>query len=200
MKLNLQKLSYSKIGAVADEFLHAYHPSFSLPVPIEEIAQSKLHVQIIPVSQLRKKYDVEGCLDSTLTCIFIDFDLYMQNENRTRFTLAHEIGHLILHKEAFGELKIETPEDTYKLSMNINDEDYGWLEYQAYAFAGHVLVPQKTLLHEIEKRLGKVPENKFLPEKIFPISQELLELFRVSGEVLTRRLGKEGIITTDGHP
>lgn len=72
--------------------------------------------------------------------------------------------------------------------------------YQAYVFAGNMLVPKIALIQKIEKGLGKVPEKKFLPEEIFPISQELLDIFKVSGEVLSRKLGKEGIIRTDGPP
>ena len=198
MKLNLQKLSYIKIGNIVNDFINTYHVSFSLPIPIEEIAEGKLGIEIIPVKNLRQQYDADGCLDSSLSRIFIDFDLYINNENRTRFTIAHEVGHLILHGKEFGELKIKTPEDIFKLSTGIADAEYGWLEYQAYTFAGHVLVPQTALVREIERRLGKIPAKKFLPEEIFPISQELLEIFKVSGEVLTRRLGKEGIIRFDG--
>lgn len=194
MGLNLQKLSYPRIGYVADEFLNKYHPSFTLPIPIEEIAEGKLNVEIIPIKSLRQGYDVDGCLDSTLSKIFIDLDLYMKSENRTRFTIAHEIGHLILHGKIFKELNIETEEEIFKLTVNTTDDDYGWLEYQAYAFAGNVLVPKIVLIQEVEKRLGKIPEEKFLPEEIFPVSQELLDAFKVSGEVLSRRLGKEGVI------
>jgi len=200
MKLNLQRLSYPKIGSIADEFLTKYNPFFSLPIPIEEIAEGKLNIEIIPIKGLRQKHDVDGCLDSTLSRIFIDLDLYVKNENRTRFTIAHEVGHLILHNQMFRKLNITTEEDIYKLTVNTTDEDYGWLEYQAYVFAGNVLVPKAAIIQEVEKRLGKIPDKKFLPEEIFPISQELLEVFKVSGEVLSRRLGKEGIIKTDGSP
>lgn len=200
MRLNLRKLSYLKIGYVADEFLNRYHSSFALPIPIEEIAEGKLNIEIIPIKNLRQNHDVDGLLDSTLSKIFIDLDLYVKSENRTRFTIAHEIGHLILHEEIFRGLNIRTEEDAFRLTVNTTDDDYGWLEYQAYVFAGNVLVPKNALTHEVEKRLGKIPYKKFLPEDIFPISQELLDVFKVSGEVLSRRLGKEGIIKTDGTP
>lgn len=196
MKLNLQRFSYPKIGTLADNFLKKYNPSFSLPIPIEEIAEGKLNIKISPIKGLRQKHDVDGCLDSTLSTIFIDLDLYINNENRTRFTIAHETGHIILHSQIFSDLEIKTEEDIFKLTVNTTDEDYGWLEYQAYAFAGHVLVPKAALIQEVEKRLGKISNKIFLPEEIFPISQELLEVFKVSGEVLSRRLGKEGIIKT----
>lgn len=200
MKLNLTKLSYANIGKIADNFLQNYHSHISLPIPIEEIAEAKLNIEIIPVKDLRKNYDVDGCLDSTLSRIFIDYSLYLENEHRSRFTIAHEMGHLVLHSTLFQNLKINHPEDIYHITTQINDFDYGWLEYQAYTFAGHVLVPKESLINEVERRLGKIPDKKFLPEQIFSISQELLEVFKVSGEVLSRRLGKEGVISTDGTP
>lgn len=198
MKLKLEKLSYIKIGEIATSFLSQYHPDFSLPIPIEEIAEQQIDLEIIPIKNLRTLSDVDGSLDSSLSKIFIDMDLYLNQENRTRFTIAHEIGHLVLHKDLFKNLNIQKPKDIYELSNNICEEDYGWLEYQAYTFAGHVLVPQRLLFLEVKKRLGDIPKKKFIPEMIFPISQELLDVFNVSGEVLSRRLQKENIISADG--
>lgn len=198
MKLQLKRLSYNDVGDIAFSFLKKYHSDLNTPIPIEEIAESKLHIEIIPVNRLKILYDTDGCLDSTLSKIFIDMDLYMKYENRTRFTIAHEIGHLILHKTYFENLDIHTVEDIYNISEQINEDDYGWLEYQAYSFAGQVLVPKSVLVSEVEKRLGEIPKEKFLPEKIFSISQDLLEIFNVSGEVLSRRLQKAGIINNGG--
>jgi len=198
MKLQLKRLSYNDVGDIALDFIKKYHPNLNTPIPIEEIAENKLHIEIIPVSKLKVLYDTDGCLDSTLSKIFIDIDLYMKYENRTRFTIAHEIGHLVLHKTYFENLHIHTIEDIYNISDQISEDDYGWLEYQAYSFAGQVLVPKNILITEVQRRLGEIPKEKFLPEKIFSISQELLEIFNVSGEVLSRRLQKAGIINSDG--
>lgn len=194
MKLNLPRLSDGKVGEIAQKFLEKNHPSFKLPIPIEEIAESKLNIEIIPVKRLKLDYDVDGCLVSSLSRIFIDFDLYMDQENRTRFTLAHEIGHLILHYEIFQELKIKTESDLYKLTENINNEDYKWLEYQAYSFAGHVLVPSTLLVSEIKTRLTIKSQGEVSAEDLYPIFPELIEKFNVSGEVLLRRLQKVGLV------
>lgn len=118
-------------------------------------------------------------------------------ENRLRFTIAHEVGHLVLHRDIFLDLAINSPEDLYRASRGMSEEDYKWLELQAYMFAGHVLVPSDLLLSEVNSRL-KLSGKKLTPEELYPISQDLLDLFQVSGEVLVRRLGKEGIIDQDG--
>lgn len=194
MTLSIKRLSYAILGEISHGFLVSHHSSLKLPIPIELIAEKSLGIELVPVIDLKKRFDVEACLSSSLTAIFIDYKMYMEYENRSRFSIAHEIGHLVLHSEIFKNLNIKSELDVLNLSKNIKEEDYGWLEYQAYSFAGHVLVPQGKLLEEVEKRLGKITPNKFLPEEIFPISQELLDVFNVSGEVLSRRLQKASII------
>jgi len=193
MSLKLKRLSYKQIGSIADQFLSSYHPSLSLPIPIEEIAEAKLNLEIVPAMKIKEDFDVDGCLNSDLTGIFIDYDLYMKYENRTRFTIAHEIGHLIIHEDIFRSLNIKTADELYRLSEKITSEDYGWLEYQAYSFAGHALVPTKLLLKEIKEKLGRIP-NKETPEILFPVLQDLLSIFQVSGDVMLRRLQKENIV------
>ena len=68
-----------------------------------------------------------------------------------------------------------------------------WLEYQAYSFASQVLVPKNLLFAKIKKRIGKVPQSE-TPEILAPIAQDLLDVFKVSGEVILRRLQREGIV------
>lgn len=145
---------------------------------------------------MKEEFDADGCLASDFSSIFIDYHVYMKQENRTRFTIAHEIGHLVLHKELFKALKIQTANDLYKLSDKISNEDYGWLEYQAYTFAGHVLVPKDLLLSEVKKRLGRIPEHEN-PENMFHVFQDLIDIFKVSGEVILRRLIKERLVKSN---
>lgn len=193
MNLTPPRLSYSKIGEIANQFLTDYHPTLELPIPIEEIAESKLKLTITQEMNLKKDYDVDGFLTSDLSIIFIDFDLYMKHENRTRLTIAHEVGHLIIHGKLFKDLNINSTKDLNSIIEQVTDDDYRWLEYQAYSFAGQVLVPKQLLIKELEERLDKVPSSE-TPEVILPILQDLLDVFQVSGEVMLRRLQKEGIV------
>lgn len=196
MILQIQRLSYQRIGQIADKFLSRYHPKLSLPIPIEEIAEQKLNLKIVQEMNLKKDYDIDGFLTSDLTIIFIDFDLYLNFENRTRFTIAHEIGHFILHGELFKKLNINSVDQLNELAVKITDEEYRWLEYQAYSFASHTLVPKQLLLNEIKKRIGKIPRLE-APEILAPIAQDLLNVFQVSGEVMLRRFEKEEIVRSN---
>src|SRR3989344_5912812 len=185
MNLPIQRLSYNKIGEIANNFLNKYHPDFSLPIPIEEISEQKLKIKIVQEMDLKREYDVEGFLTADLSTIFIDFNMYMKYENRTRFTIAHEVGHLFLHSEIFKKLN--------HFSVKLNDEEYRWLECQAYSFASHVLVPSGLLIKALEKRLNKVPSME-APEVLAPIIQDLPDIFQVSDAVILRRLQKEAIV------
>jgi len=188
-----QYLSYKKIGQKADEFLNNHHPRLSLPIPIEEIAEQKLKLKIRQIMDLKRDYDVEGFLTSDLTTIFLDFNMYLKYESRARASIAHEIGHLVLHKEIFQKLEINSVEKLNSISTKITDEEYGWLEYQAYSFASQVLVPTKVLLDELKKRLGKVPKQES-PEILASVIQDLPDIFKVSDAVILRRLQKLEIV------
>jgi len=176
MSLQLQHLSYQRIGQIADEFLEKHHPKLLLPIPIEDIAEQKLNLKIIQEMNLKKNYDVDGFLTSDLMTIFLDFDLYLKHGNRTRFTIAHEVGHWVLHGELFRDLKINSVDDLGNLVEKVTDEENQWLEYQAYNFAGQVLVPRGLLFNEIKKRVGRVPHLE-TPEILVPIAQDLLDVF-----------------------
>ena len=193
MKLNLPRLTYQQIGNIADQFLILNYPQLKLPIPIEQIAESKLNLKIYEEFNLKKDFDVESFLTSDLSTIFIDFDIYNKFENRARCSIAHEIGHLILHGKILSKLEINS---TFKLGdflNNVDEDEYGWLEYQAYSFANQVLVPNKLLLTEIKRLVGYVPNQAPL-ESILPLSEDLLEIFQVSGGLMLRRLQKEGIV------
>lgn len=59
MSLKIKRLSYAQIGKIADQFLSIHHPSLSLPIPIEEIAEGKLNLEIIPAMKIKEEYDVD---------------------------------------------------------------------------------------------------------------------------------------------
>ena len=196
MSITLQRLSYRRIGEIANKFLSNFHPHLSLPIPIEEIAEQKLNLRIHEQMNLKKDYDVDGFLISDLTTIFIDFNLYMNFENRTRFTIAHENGHFILHGKLFKSLNINSIEDLNTFAARLTDEEHGWLEYQAYSFASHVLVPTQLLISELKKKLGRIPSQE-APEILATVTEDLLDVFQVSGDVLVRRLLKECILKSN---
>ena len=68
----------------------------------------------------------------------------MDNKKRYRFTMAHELGHYILHSPLFkkqGVVSVGESEDTLLVSEN----DSLRLEYQANKFASCLLMPKKLV-------------------------------------------------------
>ncbi len=97
-----QKLSRDFIRRKAEEFRKEFvRPPNQIPVPIIDIIELKLELTPIPVPNMLKSIDVDAFLSNDLKSIYVDQDIYFDDRylNRLRFSLAHEVGHLILHEK-----------------------------------------------------------------------------------------------------
>lgn len=89
----------------------------SIPVKIEEIIDLGLKLEVIPRRGLKQDCDVDALIASNWKSIYVDHDCYMDDRylNRLRFSLAHEMGHFVLHKELYESFAIDDYEDFYNL-------------------------------------------------------------------------------------
>jgi Zn-dependent peptidase ImmA (M78 family) len=126
----------------------------------------------------------------------------MQNkfQNRVRFTLAHEIGHYILHPEQIKKLKFETIDQWIDFILQNNDDpNLGFFEWQATEFAGRLLVPKDRLINFIEDQQDNLDlvRNKFPnisnDELIDGVSNLICKYFGVSRQVIKKRIASEKI-------
>jgi len=145
---------------------------------------------------LRDLLEVDGFISSDLTCITIDQFVLEKRLNRYRFTLAHELGHWFLHRELYGELKFASVNEWKRFQREVDETDYNWLEYQAYAFAGLVLVPTGHLKAQFQsaaeaaERIGFSRQTE--PEAFLEYVTEVLrDVFQVSDAVIAKRLHYE---------
>ncbi len=180
------------------QFLHEYHPDGSIPTPIEEIAEIRCGLEIIPLPGLRNLSDVDGFISSDLTCITVDQFVLEHRLNRYRFTLAHELGHWYLHRELYADLKFASVQEWKQFQMQVDEIDYGWLEYQAYAFAGLVLMPAGHLKTQFQSAANAAEKIGFSrqdnPEAFFDyVTETLREIFQVSDAVVAKRLRSENL-------
>ena len=164
----------------AGQFLAKHHPEMSMPVPVEEIVEYKLGLDIIPLDGFQRNFGLEGQLSNDLREISVDLRIYEKIPRRYRFTLAHEVGHLILHKNVFEAMRYDSPDEWLALVSSFPAETYGTMEYQAYQFAGSLLVPLRILRENVERD---------------GVGRHLLERFDVSLDVIKRRLTMLGIGT-----
>ncbi len=94
----------------ADEMRSKYWPDNILPVDVEKIIEFKVGLDIEPMHGLFSIIDTDAWLKMDLTGIVVDYNCYMKDNfaNRLRFSLAHELGHYLLHKDIYSKIKIFT--------------------------------------------------------------------------------------------
>lgn len=126
--------------------------------PLDIAASFGLTISL--VSMPDEYSDVAGFLDEAQKIIFINKD---ETFTRQMFTVAHELGHFLLHKDI-----IQSNPDEYKiLYRNAALQDGSVLEQEANCFAANLLVPSNML-----KKYQEFPNTT------------LATLFQVSPEVI----------------
>ena len=195
-------LPYDRIRETANEFLQKYHPSGTISVPIEEIVEFKMGFNIVPMPGLQDALEndgseVLGFTSYNLKEITVDQWIWQHRPGRYRFTLAHEVGHVVMHRELYESADFHTIEGWKKFINGIPDKIHGRYEWQAYAFAGLVLVPRDPLKEAVDKHLKAIlklleKEKISLSEAWESIWDQVYELaardFEVSPEVIQRRI------------
>ena len=136
------------------EELRAQYPglrSDKLPLDLITFVDLDLRLDLIPYDGLHRDFGAEAALLSDFTGIYVDgetFDLIDSAPewrlNRLRFSLAHEIGHLFLHREVFEQSNIRDA-DHYLAWINEHGGQKYQLEREANEFAGRLLVPVEIL-------------------------------------------------------
>ncbi len=192
-KIRVPFLGNKEIKGKADLFRKKYWSEI-IPVDMEEIIELKLKIDLVPIPDLQNSFGVDAFIASNWRLIYID-ELRYQDErfqNRLRFSLAHEIGHLVLHKDIYKSFKIKELNDFYKLFEQIPQEQYGYFETQANKFANYLLVPRDKLFIEKDKML-MIMKNESVPiekmddstinsyisipvSKVFGVSEEVVQI------------------------
>lgn len=190
--ISVPVLSYDDIRIYAMEFLSKYNPSQKVPVPIEKIIEINFSIDIIPLPGLQQCLEIDGFTSSNLKEISVDEWMYKNRINRYRFTLAHEIGHVILHKDIYEKYHFSSIDGYIKFIDELSEESLRWLEWQAYAFAGLVLVPSESLNNLTKSTIINIKKKISLEKSWLPawdyISEHLSKKYIVSPEVISRRL------------
>jgi len=191
-------LSYDDVRRRADEFLARHHSSGTIPVPIEEIVEFDLGMDIVPTLGLHQLLDVDGFITSDVQEIWVDQFVYDSRPGRYRFTLAHEVGHSVLHADIFRSCTFHSVGEWKAFVNSIPEKEHGWLEYQAYAFAGLVLVPRDQLATAVRGCVEKVKAEGIDLHENWDfawtrIAAFIGKEFEVSSRVIEKRLEKDGL-------
>lgn len=146
---NIPFLSEEEIQRRAEALLEKHHPSRTVPVPIEEIVEFALRLDLIPVPGLSENRGINGYLSSDRSSIYVDEYLFRNVETRYRFTLAHEVGHLVLHGALYGTFSTE--EDWRAFHRALSSHVLDRAEFQADYFANCLLAPRAPLLENCRR-------------------------------------------------
>jgi hypothetical protein len=197
-RLERPVLSYEALRRRAADFLRTHHPAGTIPIPIEEIVELRYSIDIIPVPGLHEAFEVDGFISGDLKAITVDAFMYEHRPGRYHFTLAHELGHAVLHRRVFQEHKIRHVEEWKRFQREMDEEDRRWLEWQAYAFAGLILVPPEPLRTEYQKAARAAARVGLSLQKAGEVARSyvadwLARRFDVSPQVIERRLDKDGL-------
>jgi Zn-dependent peptidase ImmA (M78 family) len=120
--------------------------------------------------------------------VIIDNSLLRDNqEHRYRFTLGHECGHWIFHKDYFGynpnQLSLFEADKPYQICREVNQNDSRnfietwdearWLEWHADKFSAGILMPKTSICNLLKNssEMGLYDKVTLLSE-VFNVSQE----------------------------
>ena len=142
-------VSNEEIKGQADLFRKKYWGDI-IPVDIEIIIEDKLDIEIIPVPGLKKQCNTDAFITSNWKSVSVDNKKYMDESyyNRLRFSIAHEIGHYVLHKNLYKDLKIRSLDDFRSFQNDVPGKEYGYIKTQANKFANYFLIPRNKLAKE----------------------------------------------------
>lgn len=192
-------LTLDDVSCKAEELRQDSGWDGSIPVDVEQTAEIYLGIEIVPVRGLMERFATDAFITLDFERIVVDESVLERQPKRYRFTLAHEIGHRILHSGVFGSLEVTSEREWVEFYLSLSDHDYGWFERQAYWFAGALLIPEVYLIEEFNKADGQL-ESQGLDCSILSLSSKnrvagyLARKLDVSTAVVHRRLMELDII------
>ncbi len=181
--ISMPPLRMATIEDVADAFLRAFYPQALLePRPLDMLhlaehvlPQYGIHVSPASATEMGDNLGLTDASGSSAIEILIREELWdrlLQGgpmANRGRATVAHEFGHSVLHAPVIRRRRASA--HSQHLLARVSRDDvpaYMCAEWQAWAFAGCILAPRRTI--------AMVP-NRSLSElaAIFQMSQAMME-------------------------
>lgn len=192
--LNLPKVSYDYLRERAEAFLREHRAWGSVPVPIEDIIDLRMKIDIIPLPGLLRSFNIDAFLSSDCRSITVDESVYEHRvPHRYRFSLAHEVGHAVLHRPIFTALEFNTIRQYKRTLAELTDFDVNRMEWQAYSFAGLILVPSPDLATHFAVAIQRaeaagISVADYWDEAVAYISNALVSVFKVSDQVISRRI------------
>ena len=154
-------MTNGQIWEKAEELRERYGTLKSDQIPLDMISfvELELRLDLIPFDRLRDDFGADAAILADFTGLYIDGEIFDTIDlvrgarlNRLRFSIAHELGHLFLHREQFEAAAIQTNENFLDWLNEHNGHKFDF-EREANEFAGRLLVPVEILSDCFEKML-----------------------------------------------
>lgn len=145
------------------EFEERYDAAEAPPVPVERIASALLGLFVDEADDIRAlpgapsdEGRLSGMLDAEEMVVWVDRGEARRSPGRRRFTIAHEVGHFVLHVPVVHKVfhdrpadirEVDEPGSTAKLPAHRKRER------EANVFACELLMPE-TLVGEQARAIG----------------------------------------------
>jgi len=196
--LKIPRVDYGRLRLSAEKFLREYQAWGQIPVPIEEIIELRMGLDIIPLPGLQAGLDIDAFISSDFSSITVDAEVYAHKPHRYVFSLAHEIAHAILHRQILGSFTFRTIGAYKAFLREIPDRDINSMEWQAYGFAGLLLVPTPFLEERFATAVqlaaqAGISVAKYWDEGVSYISSWLADSFGVSTQVIEKRIDLDNL-------
>lgn len=197
--------SYEEIREISEDFARRYALDKSIPVDVEKLVDNVLQINVIPFPSLFKSFGVNAFISNDFKKIYVDEYLYSNLEPQYRFTLAHELGHMVLHREYYREFKIDGLDAYVEFVSSIGEVEHKLIEAQANDFAGLFLAPAgalrehfkaeaKEIVSFISTQFKGIHREKYLGQAVQLIAQSLSPIFNLHAMPIQIRIERDGLI------
>lgn len=183
-----------------ERFRAEHCAGYDFPLDVDLITEKEVKLDLIPVSGIRSAR-VSAFLKSDFSGIVVDLLEFTDEryDARMRFSIAHELGHYVMHQDLYKQFHIETIKDYIDFILGMEEGAYRSVEFQANWFAATLLTPRTALVSELA-RARKESSNQIPadyqtdPElSLIWIAPKVARKFGVSFETIERRIKEEGL-------
>jgi Zn-dependent peptidase ImmA (M78 family) len=126
---------------------------------VELLIERHMGIDIVPVAGLRRRHHIDAYLAQDLTTIYVDPEVQQKHSARFRFTLAHELGHLVLHKSLYEAANYTDIDGWLEFHTSLTKTHLNRYEGQASSFAGTLLLPRAAFASLIQTAVQQVHDT-----------------------------------------
>ncbi|MGK5083249.1 ImmA/IrrE family metallo-endopeptidase [Bdellovibrionota bacterium FG-1] len=143
---------------------------------------------------------VDTCLIETKKLIRIQQHVYDNNYERARMSLAHELGHILLHREYIDYvrdllLRAKKTDEYYGILRTLEQPDSTYAEQQAFYTAGAILAPREALKQRIIEYIHATCRegDRLDDDATKSLYQEIGKAFGITAGAAFKRISHSGL-------